>query len=326
MLPKDDYICPRCGYQTHHRGTMRNHLYKKLKPCRGSRNNIELTNEIKECILDNKVYIVPKQSAPPTINQVINNYNTINNYVSGIDFVEKITKYTSYNNIEIIDYTDKVREQFSRTIKRLENNMIKEYKLSINDLYDILDETSSVNNGEYEHYNIHIDEKANKVKLYEDGEWTSLLQEGGLISIITGIQEYFLDIYEIYLVRKIYNNDIPAMYKNELREHLMEYYNFISCFGLYPCIRNKSDKQILEGKRDIVTYENDSISESLMKLYNSQKDNTSSTQKEKIRKSVYEIIKRNSKQNLDELNKKVVSLFNIDETFKNQLLTINIHD
>jgi hypothetical protein len=41
---------------------MYNHFYRKNKPCPKSINNIELTNEIKEHILLNKIYLPPKDS------------------------------------------------------------------------------------------------------------------------------------------------------------------------------------------------------------------------------------------------------------------------
>lgn len=33
MIPKEDFACPRCDYKTHHKATMRNHLYKRQTPC-----------------------------------------------------------------------------------------------------------------------------------------------------------------------------------------------------------------------------------------------------------------------------------------------------
>ena len=75
MKLKDDYECPRCGFTTYHRASMRTHLYKKIKPCPGSRNTIELTDDIKQHILDNKRYIIPK---PINNSRIIYSLNSAN--------------------------------------------------------------------------------------------------------------------------------------------------------------------------------------------------------------------------------------------------------
>jgi 5-methylcytosine-specific restriction endonuclease McrA len=58
MSKNTDYECPRCGYTTHHRGHMRNHLYSKNKICPAVKAVIDLSNSIKDYILDNKIYPV----------------------------------------------------------------------------------------------------------------------------------------------------------------------------------------------------------------------------------------------------------------------------
>jgi hypothetical protein len=55
-MVRDDYTCPRCGYQTRKRFCMNRHLYELSKVCPGQRNNIELTDEVKQHILNNRVY------------------------------------------------------------------------------------------------------------------------------------------------------------------------------------------------------------------------------------------------------------------------------
>ena len=301
---------------------MHKHLHNLLKPCPKTENDISLTDEIKEHILANRVYNVPK---PTTSNQIINNYinnyNTINNFISNLDFMDKLTKYMSYNNLQLIDYGDKIKEQYSRTRKKLERNMIKDYTLTFTEFLEILDKVSSLCNGDYEQYNIHFDDKTKKVKLYEDGEWTSLLQDVGVSKVVAGIQEHFLDVYEIYLVKKLYNDNLGALKKQEAREHIKEYYKFLVCFNLRPIVENKSDQYILDGDEDNeIDVDNDIITNDMMALYKKQHKTLTVQHQNKVRKDVYEIIKRNSKQNLDELNKKVAALFNMDETFKQHLL------
>ena len=57
---RDPYCCIRCDYSTPHKPSMRRHFYKLNKSCPAIKNNIELTIEIKEHILANRIYIIPK--------------------------------------------------------------------------------------------------------------------------------------------------------------------------------------------------------------------------------------------------------------------------
>jgi hypothetical protein len=56
------YSCIRCGYSTKQRSHMENHLMKKKRPCPAVKNLIELTIEIKQHILNNRIYIIRKPS------------------------------------------------------------------------------------------------------------------------------------------------------------------------------------------------------------------------------------------------------------------------
>jgi hypothetical protein len=53
---KKPYTCICCGYKTSHKPSMYNHFYKKTKHCPKLINDIELTDEIKEYILHNRIY------------------------------------------------------------------------------------------------------------------------------------------------------------------------------------------------------------------------------------------------------------------------------
>lgn len=72
MTKNIPYCCIRCGYKTEHKTNMKHHFYKKLRPCPGSINDIVLTDEIKQSILDNRVYHLPKEKPE---NNVINTFN-----------------------------------------------------------------------------------------------------------------------------------------------------------------------------------------------------------------------------------------------------------
>lgn len=54
------YTCARCGYITVQKARMKHHLYDRKMDCPIVNNNIILTDEIKEKILNDTIYIIPK--------------------------------------------------------------------------------------------------------------------------------------------------------------------------------------------------------------------------------------------------------------------------
>lgn len=50
---REPYTCPRCKYTTSLKGNMKKHLFMNTKPCIGS---IELSDDVKECVMQNRVY------------------------------------------------------------------------------------------------------------------------------------------------------------------------------------------------------------------------------------------------------------------------------
>jgi hypothetical protein len=58
MIP---YTCIRCGYTTDRKSSMKEHLFKKIKSCPAIENNIDLTDDIKNYILINRFYKIPKE-------------------------------------------------------------------------------------------------------------------------------------------------------------------------------------------------------------------------------------------------------------------------
>lgn len=71
---KQPYVCICCGYSVFLKSDMRKHLYKKNKPCPKSVNNIDLTDEIRDFILENRVYHIDKNTnnKAPILQQLVN--------------------------------------------------------------------------------------------------------------------------------------------------------------------------------------------------------------------------------------------------------------
>lgn len=289
---------------------MKQHFSNK-KPCPAVRNDIDLSEEIKKCILENRVYHLPKREEPK---QIINN---IQNVITNMDFIDKFARYTQYNNIKLIDFEDKVEEEFSVISQRLDEDKYRWFSVKTNDILEIIDKISSIPENKFEHLNIIYDNQMNKLQLYECGCWKSTLIDQGISLIVSLIKDYYLDSYECFLLRKIKSNLYSAFDKQKARELVIEYFKFLACFELDPFCLNANDGEILHDDQFKDSYD---MNEEFYPLYKEAMDTLSKSEINKIKRSILDIVKRNSNKNVSELNKILISLLHMDSEFKHQLL------
>ncbi len=91
-ISKQPYTCPRCGYCTTQKRDMRKHLLTLKKICPATENNIELTMEIKEYLLENRIYFIPKQTKQTKELKIINNDDLLINNGSIYLFYTRASK------------------------------------------------------------------------------------------------------------------------------------------------------------------------------------------------------------------------------------------
>lgn len=77
------YVCIRCGFATQRKDSMRRHLYTLKNPCPGQEVNIEITDDIKECIIVNRVYKPPQDLNQSSI--TVTHIHQLNNVISESD-------------------------------------------------------------------------------------------------------------------------------------------------------------------------------------------------------------------------------------------------
>ena len=321
------YECIRCGYKTHDKRLMRRHFYDRKKPCPGQINNIEMTDAIKECILDNKVYIIEKKPNPAqVINQTINNYQQINNIVNNMDSVEKINKITEYKNIELLDFEDNVEHKYRNLIKKLEKGKIEDFKLNFDNIMEIIDNVTTNSNGDLKYLNVLHEQYSDKIKILNDGEWCSHIFNIGVKEIINTIKIYFFDSYECYLCRQLYDDTISPIEKSKKRQYLSEYYKLLFCFDLYPYVKGKTNNKILYQPTDSEYHKNSSdfadyvIEEETMKIFTNIKENIKVSEVNRLKRDIHTLIKKNTKSNIIELNKCMMDIIQMDDAFKNQII------
>ncbi len=330
-MKAEPYACIRCKYTTEEKYRMTNHLYKRKNECPGTRNDIELTDEIKEKILKNRKYIIPKppkEEKPTTIINNIQNNNTMNNYIKNMDSLEKINKYMNYNDLDLLSIEEDLENKFSARVDKLEGNKFKfGYDIDENRLFDIIEEICKIRRGDFKKLNIVYDEKMKELNLFKSGSWETLILERGLKEVISLLQDFFLNYYEKYLIRNIYKETINEHDKMKYREDLERHYKLLGCFDLPPYIKDKNDLEILGDyyEDNVDSFDNKDerdkyiLEEKWMKLYDITVDNTKKCDINKTKKNIIEILKNNTKRNMKELNLKMIDLLNIDEGFKDTL-------
>jgi len=300
MTKKDKYACPRCGFNSNNKNHMRNHLYNLKKICPATKNNIEFTNEIKEYILNNRIYIIAKSENPTQIinNNQINYYNQINNLISGINPNDKINKYIKYKNIELIDIDNTLNDIFKEKTNKLKNNKFKNFHLNFESIINIIDEITTIN--DINKLNIFYDNIINKIKIFCDDEWCSFLTDFGIKNIVDKIQYAYLNSYECYIIRKLINENNYKS-KMELHEILTEYYKFLAWFDNQPYIYRKNNNTILYNDNDDKYYEPDdnySIYDNYYKIYNDILSKINKSEQSKVKRGIESIIKKNTKQKI----------------------------
>ena len=309
---------------------MKKHLYKLKKPCCATMKDIELSNEEKEKILRDRV-LKPNEPVHNiiqnnTMNQIINNYQQINNLIYKMNPIEKISRYNEYKALELMDFEDKIEEQYCLEVKRLDTGKIKYCQMDNNSFLCVIDTITTIQ--DIDKLNIIYDEIPNKIKVFSSGQWRSSLLDAGIQDMVSKIQSCYLDFYECYLLRKYYDNEISHIQKSHIRELMEDYYKFISCFDIVPYVQNKSNNEILYRSddpryhREIKPSESDmySIEEQWYPCYKRIKAGLMMSEVKNIKKEVSDIVKKNTRANIIELNRKMMEVIQMDEEFKNSIL------
>ncbi len=309
------YTCVRCNYKTKDKRNMRNHLYQRKKPCPATENDMELTDTIKEYILANRIYKVPKEDKQPTFIQNIQYNNTMYNYVNKLDTIDKLTKLMDYKDKELLFLEEDMEDNFKIRVDNMKNNNFKYgYNIDESRLFDIIDEISRIKRGDLKHMNIVYNDKLKELNLYKSGCWESLILERGIKEVIEILKEVFLDHYEKYLFKQIYVSEKNVINKQKYKEDVERHYKFLCCFDLLPYIKDKDDMEILgEDDGDFGKYE---IEEKWMSIYNNIAHNIKRYDINKMKKNITDILKNNTQHNLKDLNKTIFDLLNVDDEFK----------
>ena len=313
------YECYRCGYTTKRKDCIRKHLFTLAKICRPHEHDIELTAEIKDTIMskmkyrpvDNTQLQISTQKRETMCHQTINNYQVLQNIVVGMDPQEKTEYILDYTGEESIDYEKFLEIFFAGKLLRLGDlSFTSAYVMDESNLLDCVNKSTQIV-GDISKFCIYYDKKINKIKINLGGQWESFIEDQGVVEIIKFIKSYFFNDYEVYLIKNLHD---PTSKVNRplLKEHLEIYYRFIAMFDLKPYIYDLNDEDILGHRLSDST----NIKLKLMyeRVYNDKNNAVKTSDKDKIKNKLLKIIKGNTVQNIEELNKIIIDILKIDDT------------
>lgn len=315
MTKKHPYTCPRCGYVAKQKSHMNKHLYELKKPCPATHQDIELTDEIKQYILNNRVYHPPKQTPEQIIYQQINNIQQINNYITTkMDNKDKIEYCLEQVQQPLLHYLPMLENKYEEKRNSYENDE-REYNgtidtINMNDLFTMLDNCTS--GKEIHEMNLMYDKVTDKLLIYEE-EWKDFVFDQGIRELLEKIQEAYLDCYEEYLLRQYSQTTTRGRDKQRIKETLQTYYEFLECFDVQPRLSGYKSCQedwlmeLDEGP--------------LGNMRRNIRDEMKASKLKEVRRAVYNIVKKNCMANVVELNKQLMEYIKMDATFRDKILS-----
>lgn len=329
-MPKqtEPYTCPRCGYYTIQKPSMRKHLYINKKVCPMNISNIELTDQVKQTIIDYRIYRPSLEDQQKNVTNITNiTNNTMNNFLSNIPIQDRLNVLMTHKNLKLTPFEESIEDKFASIVEKLDNTstLNDSFSLSQQDFLEIIDRISRVCNGEkLVDMNLLYNKELNKLCLYDEGVWDEMLVQSGLVKILKYIQAYFLNNYECYLLRCIFSGENTSIRVQKSKELIFEYYKFLAYFCIEPYVKGRPNNEILVNESDdrFFLKDNDySIEEQYMPYYINIRDKQiSRSDVNNVKKEMIDIIKRNTKKNISELNMKITQLFKMDDGFKQSVL------
>jgi hypothetical protein len=283
---------------------MKRHLFEKKKECPGQLADIELTIDIKECILQNRVYKAHPPPAPtqPNNTQINIIKAEIQSQVRSADIIGKLKYFHRMNNSQLINFSDHVESELGRQAINLNTGKLSQYYLDIDDIINIVDQITTCQ--EVEKMCLALDNVNNKIYIHDNGEWQAKIFGQGIKTILTALKETFFDYYECYLIRKIEDPTTDQGSRNIFKDRIDTYYRLLFALDIQPYIIGKSDKELLYAE-DSDDDDDDvyNVQEKYYERY--QKQMRSANNEKKVARHVESLVKGNLKKGVQSLNEAI---------------------
>ena len=284
-----------------------NKHFKRKRVC-ANINDLVLTDEIKQIILQDHVYHKPKQPKKIIQNITNNNNNNILNYnvMSTMNPEQQIDTLMEHLKKEMPGLSD--TKYFARRRKYLLTHKDDKPNDSrtIDDLFkEILDFLESFLEEDNIIYNCFI--KHNLLHIYNDDEWEKRTIPKGMTEFIKIMKIIIFDAYEVCLIRQMTNWKLSQ----QARDALREYYSFIHSFNVRPTFMEErnNDNKLLYNKNE-PEYDNESYSsyeiiDQLNEIWKTIETDMKDYKKNKTTTQLKQIISHHTDQTMKELDKNI---------------------
>jgi hypothetical protein len=244
----------------------------------------------------------------------------INNFIANADSLKKLNSVLGYQNKQLIGFGDQIEKDNVNRLKKLEQGKCN-FKYEPDDFTDMIDKSTKMNNS-VEQLNLLFMDKLDRIALYHDDEWQEFRSEKGLQQMVRIHQTYFLEAYEIFILKRLYQDDhLDALTRNKYREQLKNYYWYLIAFDLKPFAYQKENIEIVDSGPYHGLDDKNYIEQHAMMVYNEAKKEFKKSEINRYRKKITELIRKNNQSNMKQLNDMVSSIINMDEQFKQQFLS-----
>ncbi len=309
------FTCPVCNYQSTLKTDMRRH-FKRQTPCPKLENDIELTDEIKEYVLANRIYRIPAPPPPPPppATTIINNYNQVVNIVNQMKPHDKLSCLTNHTNVELLDFdfhvSKKLHPQTMLYLQDKSPDTEPEY-LKNQAIVEIIRDVCNSTAGDCSDFCIIFDAVKQNIRIRDRYTWQEMLLDKGIKHIMSVVQQIHLDAYETCLINKC--QVVPLCEKETILNKIDEYYAFIGTFNLEPAVAESNRK----GARVSPPLK---LYEEFQKRFKAVTEKLTKPRMDAAVRDVCKILQASTKRNIEELNTKVMDMLRIDQTFRNAIM------
>ena len=301
-MSKPPYTCPRCDYTAAQKNDMRRHLNSK-RECPQFKMVVELTDEVKEFILKNRIYKPPVSPIASNITQIIQ-YNQVNNYVNQLNIKEKAEAVLEHRGIPPLCVFKKIEGELKREHKFMERKGIDFYLDDLESFADIVERVCVCQT--LSEISVLYTPKTDQLHIFGDKSWNSMPIKEGTVRVMSLLNDIFFYHYERYLILQMMHHDASnPIRKTFIMEKLGKLYNILVTFDLLPLVNEEA------------TSHNDSNSTTYVEVEEYKKVARNLDRKEKaiIFNRMVETVKKCNKTILCQLNNAVIEILECDPNF-----------
>lgn len=293
------YECIRCGYKTEQKWCMKSHLYNRKSPCPGSCHNICMTAEIKEHILEFKSYKLTKQhTRSSAITNNINSYHTVVNALTSMDPMDKVGRYIAFKRLNMRSFGDVVADRLAMRVKQLDGKHAMTVVSGFGKLYilEAIDEATLIGTmKDIDCTGFVYDKQRSRIYIHDGENWADGLVQGGVERMVVVLQGVLFNKFESYCVKRLEDHTDPLGQRDRCAclSALQRYYGFLAGMGL------SCQTHLIEGIQDDVVLK-------YKTMCSEERAKVAKTEMARTRRRVIDIIRRNSKHNMDLLDKQIL--------------------